>query len=142
VDRALRRPRPLAAPAAIAILIAGFAVWTLRDRWSVPAASLPVLSVAVLPIALPSSDSDAARFADAMTRALITGIPRKREYGSIHLVSAASGADTVGLKAADRRFNVRYVLEGHVQRADTGHTVDFRLIDLQAAHSRGQEDTP
>jgi class 3 adenylate cyclase/TolB-like protein len=129
VDRALRRPRPLAALAAIASLIAGLAVWTLQDLWSAPAASLPVMSVAVLPITSPSGDADAAHFADAMTRALITGIPRKREYGSIYLVSAAGGADAVGPKVADRRFNVRYVLEGHVQRADTGHTADLRLID-------------
>ena len=87
------------------------------------------MSVAVLPITSPSGDSDAARFADAMTRALITDIPRKHKYGSIYLVSTAGGADAVALKAADRGFKVRYVLEGHVQRADTGHTADLRLID-------------
>jgi class 3 adenylate cyclase/TolB-like protein/tetratricopeptide (TPR) repeat protein len=129
VDRALRRPGLLAVLVAIALSIAGLAVWKLQDRLGTPGVVLPVMSVAVLPIASATGDSEAARFAEAMTRALITGIPRKREYGSIYLVSGARGADAVGLKAADRRPNVRYVLEGHVQRADGGHIVDLRLID-------------
>jgi tetratricopeptide (TPR) repeat protein len=68
-----------------------------------------------------------------LTRYLLTGLPTKREYGHVLVVSAApaTGIDT---RASDprelgRQFNVRYVLEGDVLRDGKSNTVNFRLVD-------------
>ena len=114
--------------------LAGVAVWTLpRLGTGPPVAGPPVLSVAVLPLASPTGDADASRFSDALTRYLLTGLPTKREYGHVRVVSAAPGA-SAGTRAMDprelgRQFNVWYVLEGDVLRAGKSNTVSLRLVD-------------
>jgi hypothetical protein len=101
--------------------LASLAVWTLPRFWKeAPAPSPPALSVAVLPLVGPAGDADASRFAEALTRYLLTGLPTKREYGRV-LVVAAGSAASAGTGALDsrelgRKLNVRYVLEGDVLR--------------------------
>jgi TolB-like protein len=92
-----------------------------------------VLSVAVLPLAAPAGDADASRFSEALTRYLLTGLPTKREYGHVLVVSAApasgAGTRTTDPRELGRQFNVRYVLEGDVLRAGNSNTVNLRLVD-------------
>jgi adenylate cyclase len=118
----------------LALGLAGVAVWTLPRFWKeTPPPGPPVLSVAVLPLAAPAGDADASRFADALTRYLLTGLPSKREYGRVLVVSAGSAANA-GPGAIDphelgRKINVRYVLEGDVLRGGDAHGVNLRLVD-------------
>ena len=75
------------------LALAGLAVWTLSRFWKeAPAPGPPALSVAVLPLVAPAGDADASRFAEALTRYLLTGLPSKREYGRVLVVSAGSTA--------------------------------------------------
>ena len=114
--------------------LAGIAVWTLaRFLKEAPAPGPPVLSVAVLPLAAPAGDAEASRFAEALTRYLLTGLPSKREYGRVLVVSAGSAA-SVGAVAPDsrelgRKLNVRYVIEGDVLRGGDANAVNLRLVD-------------
>jgi adenylate cyclase len=121
----------------LAVGVAGIAVWVLPRVWkAAPAPSPPVLSVAILPLAAPSGDANAARFAEALTRNLLTGLPSKRPYGRVQVVSAssASGAGAASdVRDLGRRLNVRYVLEGDVLRSGEGNTVNLRLVEAATA---------
>jgi class 3 adenylate cyclase len=118
----------------VAIGLAIIAAWTLPRFWqAAPAPSPPILSVAVLPFVAPTGDANASRFSEALTRNLLTGLPSKRQYGRVLVVSASSAA-SAGDGATDarelgRRLNVRYVLEGDVLRGGEGNTVNLRLVD-------------
>ena len=114
--------------------LAGFAVWTLPRFWKeAPAPSPPALSVAVLPLVAPAGDADASRFAEALTRYLLTGLPTKREYGRVLVVAAGSavsaGTDALDPRELGRKLNVRYVLEGDVLRGGDANAVNLRLVD-------------
>ena len=117
------------------IAVVGTAAWTLTYfRTSTPVPSPPVLSVAILPLTAAQGDVEAARFAETLTRSLTTGVPRKREYGSVYVVFGGSGLAAGGNSAAEprdvgRRFNVRYVLEGDVLHASAEYVVNLRLVD-------------
>src|SRR6266542_2018831 len=118
-----------------AIALVGAAAWTLPHLWkSMPVSSPPVLSIAVLPLTAPQGDVEAARFAETVTRSLTNGLARKREYGSIYVVFGGRGL-AAGVSSAPeprdvgRRLNVRYVLEGDVQRAAAENVVNLRLVD-------------
>jgi adenylate cyclase len=119
--------------------VAGIAVWTPPRFWKAPpAASPPILSVAILPLAAPPGDANASRFSEALTRNLMTGLPSKRFYGRVLVVSASSAANAgngaIDARELGRRLNVRYVLEGDVLRSGEGNMVNLRLVD--AATSR------
>jgi adenylate cyclase len=113
--------------------LAGIAVWTLPERWKAPtAASPPVLSMAIVPLAAPPGDAEASRFSEALTRDLMTSVPSKRQYGRVLVVSgssAVSARGTIDATELRHRLNVRYVLEGDVLRGGEGNTVNLRLID-------------
>jgi class 3 adenylate cyclase/TolB-like protein len=114
--------------------VAGIAIWTLPRFWkAAPTPSPPILSVAILPLVAPTGDADASRFSEALTRNLLTGLPSKRPYGRVQVVSASSAASGAGgasdARELGRRLNVRYVLEGDVLRGGQGATVNLRLVD-------------
>jgi adenylate cyclase len=121
----------------LAVGVVGIAVWMLPRLWkAAPAPSPPVLSVAILPLAAPSGDANAARFAEALTSNLLTGLPSKRPYGRVQVVSASS-ANSAGaasdVRDLGRRLNVRYVLEGDALRSGDANTVNLRLVDAATA---------
>jgi TolB-like protein/tetratricopeptide (TPR) repeat protein len=114
--------------------LAGIAVWTLPQfARTAPVPTPPALSVAILPLAAPHGDADASRFAEALTRNLMTGLPRKGTVGRVLVVSGRPGeaeaTATVGVRDLGRRLNVRYVLEGDVLRSGGGDTVNLRLVN-------------
>ncbi len=117
----------------LAIGLAGIAMWTLPQFWKqVPAPTPPALSVAIVPLVAPHGDADASRFAEALTRDLMTRLPRKRADGRALVVSGRSsraGANTtIDVRELGRSLNVRYVLEGDVIRGGDGETVNLRLV--------------
>ena len=114
--------------------LAGIVVWTLPRFWkAAPAPIPPVLSVAILPLAAPPGDAAASRFSEALTRYLLTGLPSKRQYGRVLVVSGSSAASAsigaIDVRELGRRLNVRYVLEGDVLRGGEANAVNLRLVD-------------
>jgi TolB-like protein/class 3 adenylate cyclase len=97
--------------------------------------SAPRLSIVVLPFASISSDPEQSYFVDGVTESLTTDLSRIR--GS--LVIASNTAFTFKGKAVDvkkvgRELNVRYVLEGSVQRSGNRLRVNVQLIDAETSN--------
>ena len=96
--------------------------------------SPPHLSIVVLPFANLSSDPEQDYFVDGVTESLTTDL--SRISGSF--VIGRHTAFTYRGKAADltqigHELNVRYVLEGSVQRAGNRIRVNVQLVDAQTS---------
>jgi TolB-like protein/class 3 adenylate cyclase len=94
----------------------------------------PRLSIVVLPLDNMSGDPDQDYFADGVTESLTTDL--SRIDGAF--VIARNTAFTYKGKAIDvrrvgRELNVRYVLEGSVQRAANRLRINVQLIDAETA---------
>ena len=92
----------------------------------------PRLSLVVLPFANLGGDAEQEHFVDGVTESLTTDLSRIR--GSF--VIARNTAFTykgkaVDLKQIGRELNVRYVLEGSVQRGGNRMRVNVQLIDAE-----------
>jgi TolB-like protein/class 3 adenylate cyclase/Tfp pilus assembly protein PilF len=103
----------------------------LRSK-EVPA---PRLSIVVLPFANIGGGPDQDYFADGVTESLTTDL--SRIAGAF--VIARNTAFTFKGKAVDirklgRELNVRYVLEGSVQRSGNRLRVNVQLIDAESGH--------
>jgi TolB-like protein/Tfp pilus assembly protein PilF len=94
--------------------------------------SPPRLSIVVLPFANLSGDPEQDYFVDGVTESLITDL--SRIGGSLvigrHTAFTYKGK-AVDLKHVGRELNVRYVLEGSVQRRDSRLRVNVQLIDAE-----------
>jgi TolB-like protein/class 3 adenylate cyclase len=95
----------------------------------------PRLSLVVLPFANLSGDPEQEYFADGVTESLTTDLSRI----SGAFVIARNTAFTYKGKAADvkqigRDLNVRYVLEGSVQRGGNRMRVNVQLIDAESGN--------
>jgi TolB-like protein/class 3 adenylate cyclase len=100
-----------------------------------PLSSAPRLSVVVLPFANIGSDPEQEYFVDGVTESLTTDLSRI----SGAFVIARNTAFTFKGKAIDvrklgRELNVRYVLEGSVQRAGNRLRVSVQLIDAETGN--------
>ncbi len=99
-------------------------------------ASAPRLSIVVLPFANIGGDPEQEYFVDGVTESLTTDLSRI----SGALVIARNTAFTFKGKAVDvkklgRELNVRYVLEGSVQRGSNRIRVNVQLIDTEIGNS-------
>ena len=97
--------------------------------------STPRLSIVVLPFANLSGDPEQDYFVDGVTESLTTDL--SRISGSF--VIARNSAFTYKGKAIDvkqigRELNVRYVLEGSVQRGGNRLRVNVQLIDAETGN--------
>jgi TolB-like protein/class 3 adenylate cyclase len=95
----------------------------------------PRLSLVVLPFANIGCDPEQEYFVDGVTESLTTDLSRIRGA----FVIARNTAFTYKGKATDaktigRELNVRYVLEGSVQRSGSRMRVNVQLIDAQAGN--------
>ena len=95
----------------------------------------PRLSIVVLPFANIGGEPEQEHFVDGVTESLTTDLSRIR--GSV--VIARNTAFTFKGKPADvkaigRELNVRYVLEGSVQRSENRMRVNVQLIDAEAGN--------
>jgi TolB-like protein/class 3 adenylate cyclase/Flp pilus assembly protein TadD len=95
----------------------------------------PRLSIVVLPFANLGGDPEQDHFVDGVTENLTTDLSRIR--GSF--VIGRNTAFTYKGKAVDltqigRELNVRYVLEGSVQRAGNRMRVNVQFIDAETGH--------
>jgi TolB-like protein/class 3 adenylate cyclase len=97
--------------------------------------SVPRLSIVVLPFANLGGDPEQEYFVDGVTESLTTDL--SRIAGSF--VIARNTAFTfkgkaVGVKQIGRELNVRYVLEGSVQRGGNRLRVNVQLIDAETGN--------
>jgi TolB-like protein/DNA-binding winged helix-turn-helix (wHTH) protein len=139
-----RRRIVLAWLAAIAALLAPLIAWFVRpapitspallaaDAPISSSASVPRLSIVVLPFANLSDDPGQQYFADGITDDLTTDLSRLPNM----LVIARNTAFTYKNKPVDakqigRELGVRYLLEGSVQRSGNQLRVNTQLIDAE-----------
>jgi TolB-like protein/class 3 adenylate cyclase len=97
--------------------------------------SPPRLSIIVLPFANLSGDPDQDYFVDGVTESLTTDLSRISGSFVIgrHTAFAYKGM-ALDLRKIQRELNVRYVLEGSVQRSGKKFRVNVQLIDAETTN--------
>jgi TolB-like protein/class 3 adenylate cyclase len=95
----------------------------------------PRLSIVVLPFANLSGDPEQDYFVDGVTESLTTDLSRIRGSFVIgrHTAFTLKGK-AVDLKQIGRELNVRYVLEGSIQRSGNRVRVNVQLIDAETGN--------
>jgi TolB-like protein/class 3 adenylate cyclase len=97
--------------------------------------SPPRLSMVILPFANISGDPEQEHFVDGVTESLTTDLSRIRGSFVIGRNTAFSyKGKAVDLKQIGRELNVRYVLEGSVQRGGSRMRVNVQLIDAETGN--------
>jgi TolB-like protein len=95
----------------------------------------PRLSIVVLPFANMGGDAEQEHFVDGVTESLTSDLSRIRGSFVIGRNTAFTyKGKAVDLKQIGRELNVRYVLEGSVQRAGDRMRVNVQLIDAEAGN--------
>jgi len=95
----------------------------------------PRLSMVVLPFANIGGDREQEHFVDGVTESLTTDLSRIRGAVVIGRNTAFTyKGKAVGLKQIGRELNVRYVLEGSVQRGGNRIRVNVQLIDAESGN--------
>ena len=104
-------------------------------RASEQTAGPPRLSIVVLPFANIGGDPEQEHFVDGVTESLTTDLSRIRGMVVIARNTAfAYKGKPLDVKTIGRELNVRYVLEGSVQRGGNRMRVNVQLIDAEAGH--------
>ena len=95
----------------------------------------PRLSIVVLPFANIGGDPDQEHFVDGVTESLTTDLSRMPSAVVIARNTAFTyKGEAVDVKAIGRELNVRYVLEGSVQRGGNRMRVNVQLIDAETGN--------
>ena len=95
----------------------------------------PRLSIVVLPFANMGGGAEQEYFVDGVTESLTTDLSRIRGSFVIGRNTAFTyKGKAVDLKQIGRELNVRYVLEGSVQRGGNRMRVNVQLIDAETGH--------
>jgi TolB-like protein len=95
----------------------------------------PRLSIVVLPLANIGDDPEQEYFVDGVTESLTTDLSRMRHAVVIGRNTAFTyKGKAVDLKQIGRELNVRYVLEGSVQRGGNRMRVNVQLIDAETGN--------
>jgi TolB-like protein/class 3 adenylate cyclase/Tfp pilus assembly protein PilF len=97
--------------------------------------SPPRLSIVVLPFTNLSDDPEQDYFVDGVTESLTTDLSRMSGSFVIgrHTAFTYKGK-AVDLRKIGRELNIRYVLEGSVQRSGSRLRVNVQLVDAQTAN--------
>jgi TolB-like protein/Flp pilus assembly protein TadD len=124
-----RHGRIAAVLAAITLILAAGVIWLVRERTAKPTASLAIRSLAVLPLANFSGNSEQDYLSDGMTEALTA------QLSTIHGLRVISRTSTMQLKgtrksvpAIGKELNVDAVIEGSVLRSGDKVRVTVQLI--------------
>src|SRR5271166_3286993 len=95
----------------------------------------PRLSIVVLPFANIGGDLEQEHFVDGVTESLTTDLSRIRDSFVIGRNTAFTyKGKAVDLKQIGRELNVRYVLEGSVQRGGNRMRVNVQFIDAETGN--------
>jgi TolB-like protein/class 3 adenylate cyclase/Flp pilus assembly protein TadD len=118
-------------------------VYALSPAGAAPAPSVapadkrepPHLSLVVLPFANIGGDPSQEHFVDGVTESLTTDLSRMRGAFVIgHNTAFTYKGKALDLKRIGRELNVRYALEGSVQRGGARMRVNVQLIDAESGH--------
>ena len=127
--RMRRYVRMAAAVAALALALAAGVIWLVRERTRKPAAGMPIRSLAVLPLANFSGNSDQDYLSDGMTEALTAQLSAIR---GLRVISRTSTMQLKGTRksvpAIGKELNVDAVIEGSVLRSGDKVRVTVQLI--------------
>jgi TolB-like protein len=105
------------------------------DRAVPPPSSAPHLSLVVLPFANLGGDPEQEYFVDGVTESLTTDLSRINGAFVIARNTAfAFKGKAVDVKKLGRELNVRYALEGSVQRGGNRLRVNVQLIDVETGN--------
>jgi TolB-like protein/class 3 adenylate cyclase/Tfp pilus assembly protein PilF len=96
--------------------------------------SPPRLSIVVLPFTNLSGDPEQEYFVDGVTESLTTDLSRMSGSFVIGRHTAFTYKGKVDLKKIGRELNIRYVLEGSVQRSGNRLRMNVQLVDAQTAN--------
>ncbi|WFU19414.1 adenylate/guanylate cyclase domain-containing protein [Bradyrhizobium sp. CB3481] len=120
---------------AYAVVVDGPSPATQIKRATQDAPKPPRLSIVVLPFTNLSGDHQQDYFADGVTESLTTDLSRIKDAFVIgrHTAFAYKG-EAHDLRKVGRELNVRYVLEGSVQRSGKRFRVNVQLIDAETAN--------
>jgi TolB-like protein/class 3 adenylate cyclase len=133
VDLGEQNLKNIARPVRVYAVVRDGSISGPRQAYAMPtSSSTPRLSIVVLPFANISGDPEQEYFVDGVTESLTTDL--SRIAGSF--VIARNTAFTFKGKAVDikqigRELNVRYVLEGSVQRGGNRFRLNVQLIDAE-----------
>ncbi len=95
----------------------------------------PRLSIVVLPFANLGGDPEQEHFVDGVTESLTTDLSRIRgAYVVARNTAFAYKGKPLDVKTIGRELNVRYVLEGSVQRSGNRMRVNVQLIDAETGN--------
>ena len=95
----------------------------------------PRLSIVVLPFANIGGDPEQEHFVDGVTESLTTDLSRIRgAYVVARNTAFAYKGKPLDVKTIGREMNVRYVLEGSVQRGGNRMRVNVQLIDAETGN--------
>ena len=95
----------------------------------------PRLSMVVLPFANIGGDPDQEHFVDGVTESLTTDLSRIRGARVVARNTAFTfKGKPLDVKTVGRELNVRYVLEGSVQRGGNRMRVNVQLIDAESGN--------
>ena len=95
----------------------------------------PRLSIVVLPFANIGGDPEQEYFVDGVTESLTTDLSRMRgAYVIARNTAFAYKGKRLDVKTIGRELNVRYVLEGSVQRGGNRMRVNVQLIDAETGN--------
>ena len=104
------------------------------DLGKVPS-SAPRLSIVVLPLANPGGDPNHDYFVDGVTESLTTDLSRiSGSFVIAHNTALTFKGKAVDVRQIGRELNVRYVLEGSVQRGGNRLRVNVQLIDAETGN--------
>jgi TolB-like protein/class 3 adenylate cyclase/tetratricopeptide (TPR) repeat protein len=113
----------------LVLAVAGLAAWW----FAMQAAPRAKPSIAVIPFDNLSRDEATGRLAEGLTEDIITDLARFREFEVIARNSVETYKDKpVDIAEVQRTLNVRYVLEGSIQRQQDRVRVTGQLIDATA----------
>jgi TolB-like protein/DNA-binding winged helix-turn-helix (wHTH) protein len=123
--------RPMIWIGATLMLLAGTAAaWQAKSRWFSGSSEVPRLSIVVLPFTNLASDPAQQYFVDGITEDLTTDLSRLADMLVISRDTAFTyKGEPVSAKRIRRDLNVRYVLEGSVQRSGNEVRINTQLVD-------------
>jgi class 3 adenylate cyclase len=123
---------------AYAVVQDGSSAATPADRARLSPLSPPRLSIVVLPFANLSGDPEQEYFVEGVTESLTTDLSRINGAFVIARNTAFTfKGKPVDVKKLGRELNVRYVLEGSVQRGSNRLRVNVQLVDAETGNPSG-----
>jgi TolB-like protein/Flp pilus assembly protein TadD len=119
---------------AYAVVWHGSSSATQAERTTPSPLSPPRLSIVVLPFANVSGDPEQDYFVDGVTESLTTDLSRIGLFVIARNSAFSYKSKAIDVRQIGRELNVRYVLEGSVQRGGNRLRVNVQLVDAETGN--------